>query len=133
MVKSAAIRSVCAIKSERTARKLMIYSMSSNEVISDAPDFENQLTVALVKGLSWYLDLAFISGTGSGEPRGFLNDDAVIEVAKESGQTADTITLINLQAMFARLHPASVKNSIWLCSSTTIPQLLPSLPTPRSP
>jgi len=109
---------------ELKARKLACLTKSSNELAADAPDFERLLGDALVSGLSWYLDLACLVGTGAGQPLGVLNAPSLITVAAESGQAASTIRYENLVKMLARLHPACYGNSVWVASPTTIPELL---------
>jgi len=111
---------------ELKARKLACLTKSSNELAADAPDFDRLLGDALVAGLSWYLDLACLTGTGAGQPLGILNDPALITVAKETSpaQAASTIVYENLTKMLARLHPACLSNSIWVANPTCIPQLL---------
>ena len=121
---SATVDAPAIRKVEFNANKLMIYTVASNELAADGQDFESQLTEAMVSGLAWWLDHALLNGTGAGQPMGVLNDPAVVSVAKESGQTAATIVYQNLVKMFARLHPASLNNSVWIANSDTIPQLL---------
>jgi len=113
-------------KIELVAKKLACLTKSSNELAEDAPGFERLLGDALVAGLSWYLDLACLVGTGAGQPLGILNDPALIQVAKETApaQASGTIVYENLAKMLARLHPACLGNSIWIANPTTIPQLL---------
>jgi HK97 family phage major capsid protein len=77
----------------------------------------------MIAGLSWGMDLAFLRGDGAGQPLGVMNASCLITVAKEAGQLADTLVFQNLTKMFARLHPACVKNSVWVASPTTIPEL----------
>ena len=109
---------------ELHANKLFLYTLVSNELLRDGVSFDEQLTQAMIRGAGWFLDFAFLQGTGSGQPRGVLNDPTLVTVAKETGQAASTIVYDNLTKMFARLHPASVSNSVWVCNSTAIPQLL---------
>ena len=45
-------------------------------------------------------------------------------MSKEGSQTAATVNYTNLTKMFARMHPASMPNSVWVANPTTIPQLL---------
>ena len=78
----------------------------------------------LTAAAGWHLDYSFLRGTGAGQPRGLLNDPALVTVAKETGQGAVTIVYQNLTKMFARLHAASVGKAIWVCNPTCIPQLL---------
>jgi len=46
------------------AKKLACFSQASNELIADGMSFEEMLAGALIKGLGWYMDYAFINGTG---------------------------------------------------------------------
>ncbi|MDY6917390.1 MAG: phage major capsid protein [Chloroflexota bacterium] len=109
---------------ELKAKKLAIYTQASREMVEDGVSFEDQLGRALIAATGWYMDYAFLRGSGAGEPLGVLNDPALVTVAKESEQTDETIVYLNCVKMFARLHPACVQNSVWLASSGTIPQLM---------
>jgi HK97 family phage major capsid protein len=106
------------------ARKLGLLTAASNELISDGVGFEQQLGVAITKALEWFLDLAFLTGNGASKPLGIVEAPCTITVNKETGQPAATITYANVSKMFARLHPGSYANSVWVANSTAIPQLL---------
>ena len=106
------------------AKKLACFSQASNELIADGMSFEEMLAGALIKGLGWYMDYAFINGTGEGQPLGILNDPALITVTKETNQTAATINYSNVVNMFARLAPSCFTNAVWLANPSVIPQLL---------
>jgi HK97 family phage major capsid protein len=111
-------------KIELKTKKLAIFTVASNELAGDAQDFEGQLNRTLTQAIGWCLDFAFLRGTGAGQPRGVLNDPALVTQPKEALQAADTITYENLVGMLALLHPSCYKNAIWVCSPTAIPQLL---------
>lgn len=106
------------------ARKLGILTTASNELIADSPFFENDLRDILVRAMGFSFDEAFLTGSGNGQPVGVLNDPALVAVAKEQGQAADTITFNNLKAMLNRLHPSSMQRAEWVASTTTREQLL---------
>lgn len=106
------------------AKKLFCLSAATNELVSDASDFENLLGAGMIGAVSWFLDLAFLTGTGAGEPLGVLHDNALITVDKVSGQDASTVWYRNLVNMFARLHPACYRKAVWVANPTVIPQLL---------
>lgn len=106
------------------AKKLACFSQASNELIADGMSFEEMLAGALIKGLGWYMDYAFINGTGEGQPLGILNDSALITVTKEASQAAGTINYSNVVNMFARLSPSCFTNAVWLANPSVIPQLL---------
>lgn len=106
------------------ARKLACYTSASNELVADGVSFEDQLMGALVQTIGFYLDYSFIQGIGAGQPRGILNDPALITINKETGQMANTILYDNVLKMFARLAPQCMKNAVWIANQTTIPQML---------
>jgi len=106
------------------AKKLACFSQASNELIADGMSFEEMLAGALIKGLGWYMDYAFINGTGEGQPLGIINDPALITVDKEDSQAAATITYQNVVNMFSRLAPSCFTNAVWLANPSVIPQLL---------
>lgn len=109
---------------ELFARRLALFAAASNDLVADGVTYEDQLSEALIRGLGFGLDLAFLSGNGAGRPLGVLNDPALITVAKETGQLGATVVYENLTKMFARLHPASFPNAVWVANSSAIPQLL---------
>ncbi len=111
---------------ELKAKKGAIFSQISNELAADGQGFESQFTGALVKSIGFGLDEKFLFGTGAGVPAGALSsaNPALVSVAKESGQTAATITYTNLVSMFSRIAPMCLGNVVWLANATAIPQLL---------
>jgi HK97 family phage major capsid protein len=106
------------------ARKLAILMQISNELIADGQDFDSQLGAAITAALGWFLDKAFLFGTGAAEPLGILNAPCTVTVAKELSQTAGTVVYLNLAKMYARLTPGSHERAVWLANSTLIPSLL---------
>ena len=106
------------------AQKLTVYGKSSSEWLEDAVMASDSIQRTFANGLSWYLDKAFLKGTGTGQPLGVLNSDCLVEVEKLEGQVAGTINYSNVTEMFSRLHPACYKNAAWIAHPTTIPQIL---------
>lgn len=106
------------------AKKLALYSQASSELFDDAPSYGELLERGLADAIADGLDDAFLNGTGAGQPLGVLNAAALIAVAKETAQAADTIVYANLVKMLARLWGPGRKRSVWIASQTTIPQLL---------
>jgi HK97 family phage major capsid protein len=75
------------------------------------------------EAIAWFEDIAFIGGSGVGEPLGFLNSPAMVSVTKESGQAADTIVWENLVKMYSRMLPSSLSNAVWIANLDTFPEL----------
>lgn len=112
---------------ELQANKLALLINSSNELLEDgSPDFATVLDVKLRIAAGWYLDQAFLFGSGAGQPRGVMNDPALLTVAIEAGQTLANGPLLyqNAVKMFGRLHPTCRKNAVWVANSDLIPALL---------
>jgi HK97 family phage major capsid protein len=106
------------------AKKLTAYTEVPNELISDsAISFQAFIDNIFPEALAFYEDDAFINGSGVGEPLGFLQATAAIEVAKESAQVADTIVWENIVKMFSRMLPQSLNRAVWIVSPDTFPEL----------
>jgi HK97 family phage major capsid protein len=105
------------------AKKLTAYAEVPNELLMDAPAFEGFFSGTFPKAISWYEDVAFLTGTGNGEPLGFINSPVSVQQAIESGQTAQTIVWENIVKMFSRMLPTSLGRAVWIASIDTFPQL----------
>lgn len=106
------------------AKKLTGLTRVGNELIKDsAIAIESLLTRLMGQGINFFEDDAFINGVGSGQPLGILNADALVSVAKETGQAATTIVWENLIKMYARMLPSSLGNAVWICNNDVFPQL----------
>jgi hypothetical protein len=51
------------------------------------------------------------------------NNNAAVEVAKESGQNADPIVWENIVKLYARMLPVSLGRAVWVCSIDISPEL----------
>jgi HK97 family phage major capsid protein len=105
------------------AKKLTAYAEVPNELLMDAPAFEGFFTGTFPKAISWFEDVAFMTGTGVGEPLGFINSPVSIQIAAESGQQTQTITWENIVKMYSRMLPTSLGRAVWICSIDAFPQL----------
>ena len=86
--------------------------------------FAAEFQPALVMALSYSLDHVIVRGTGAGQPLGLLNDVAMLTVAAEGGQAADTFLFVNAVKMYSALYAGGVARSAWIMHPTVIPQLL---------
>lgn len=106
------------------AKKLTAYSEIPNELFADSIiSLEMFINEIFPEAIAWFEDLAFIGGSGVGEPLGFLNASATVEVAAESGQTAGSIVWENIVKMYARMLPSSLDSAVWVCHIDTFPEL----------
>ncbi len=105
------------------AKKLTGYAEVPNELLADAPAFSAFFDTIFPRAIAWFEDIAFMTGTGVGEPAGFINCPASVQVSKESGQAAATIVWENIVKMFARMLPTALGSAVWICSIDTFPEL----------
>ena len=108
-----------------TAKKLTAYTSAANELLADsAISLEALLMRLFPAALAYFEDDAFINGVGGGQPVGLINADALVTVAKETGQAATTIVAENIDKMYSRMLPSSRANAIWLAHPDTLPQIV---------
>ena len=103
-------------------KKLAGLCYATTEILEDSPiSMQPLLKAAFTDALAWTLDGVFINGTGAGQPLGIMNAPALISVAKESGQAADTIQYENILNMYARLW--RTQGAVFLANRDTLPRL----------
>jgi HK97 family phage major capsid protein len=108
------------------AWKLTAFANVPNELIADsAISFEAFIRSAFPQALSYFADVAFLSGNGAGQPLGILTagNAARVSVAKEAGQANDTILWQNIVKMYSRMLPQSLGNAVWVVSPDVFPEL----------
>ena len=108
------------------AKKLTAYSEVPNELMQDsAISFEAFINEAFPAAVAWYEDVAFMNGSGVGEPLGALSsaNPAAIAVTAETAQTTKTIVWENIVNMYSRMLPSSLGGAVWVAAIDTFPQL----------
>lgn len=96
-------------------KSLMALGYVTEELLADsAVTMDSYLTKQFAGEIEFKVGDAVINGDGSGMPRGILNHPATVQVAKETGQAAATITPQNIWKMWQRMWAPSRKNAVWL-------------------
>lgn len=95
----------------------------TDELLEDTTAIESYIQTMAPEAIMHKLNGAIISGDGNGKLQGILNSDFKITVAKEVGQTADTIVARNVINMYSRMIPASRANAVWYINAACEPQL----------
>lgn len=103
--------------------KLYAFVLSTDELLEDAARLESRLTRGAAEAIRYKADDAIVQGDGVGKPLGWFNAGCLVEVAKESGQAADTIVAANVLKMFARMLSMGAEGAFWLMHKSTVPQL----------
>jgi HK97 family phage major capsid protein len=110
-------------QAELSLHKLFGLCYVTDELLQDAPALGAVLEQAFREELAFKLDDAIFRGTGAGQPLGILNSGALVTVAKESGQAADTVLYENLVKMFSRMPARNRRNAVWFVNQEIEPQL----------
>lgn len=103
--------------------KLLAFCYMTEELMQDARSLEAFVNKAFGAEFSFLLDDAIINADGNGKPLGILNSPALVSVAKEVGQAADTIVAENIVKMHSRLGARNRKNAVWLINQEIEPEL----------
>jgi HK97 family phage major capsid protein len=104
------------------ARKLAGFFKVPNELLADAPAFSGWFDTIVPKGLAWFEDVAFLSGTGSTQPLGVVGtqNPAFIQVDRAG---VNAIAWADIIGMYARMLPQSLASAVWIANIDTFPQI----------
>ena len=106
-------------------RKLTVLLPATGALAEDTSGIFGEFAEVIAgDAISYALDRAVVGGNGVARPLGIMNSPALITVAKEGSQTADTINIANLSKMMARMLTASVSDSTWLVGPDAYAQLM---------
>jgi HK97 family phage major capsid protein len=108
---------------ELSLKKLTALCYFTNELLADAAALPAMVEKMFAEEMAFKLDDAILRGNGTGQPLGILNSKALITVPKTASQTADTITLNNVQDMWSRRWSRSSSNMIWITNQDCEKQL----------
>ncbi len=103
--------------------ELYAFVLATEELLEDAPRMEARMTRKAGEAIAWKKNNAMPYGSGVGQPLGWMNSGALVTVAKESGQAADTLTAANVLKMYSRLLVIPGDRPLWLTNQDTVPQL----------
>lgn len=102
---------------------LVGYAEIPNETMQDTVASSAYFDATFPAAMAFEEDDAFAQGSGVGQPLGWLNAAAMIEVAAESGQGSGTIVYENLLEMFSRLPASSMGRAVWVANQDTLREL----------
>lgn len=95
----------------------------TDELLEDSTAIESYIQTMAPEAIMHKLNGAIISGDGNGKLEGILKSSFRITVAKEVGQSADTIVARNVIKMYSRMIPASRSNAVWYINAGIEPEL----------
>lgn len=107
---------------ETKLNELYAFVLATDELLEDAPRIADLLGRKAAGAIRWKAGGAIMNGDGIEKPKGYLGSDALVTVAKEGGQTADTIVPKNVARMYSRvINPAQ---SVWLANADILPSIM---------
>lgn len=110
-------------QSTLTLNKLAALFYSTEELLLDQVALASMVERIMPQEIAFATEAAILGGSGSGQPLGISNSNAVVTQAKKSGQAATTIVTDNVINMWSRLwHPCRA-TSIWIVNQDAEPQL----------
>ncbi len=110
-------------KIEVELEKLMALCYATDELLQDSVALRTVISRAYAEEMAYKVDDAIINGSGVGLPLGIYNSGALISIAKENGQAADTVVHENIQKMWNRCPARNRGRAIWMINQEIEPQL----------
>jgi HK97 family phage major capsid protein len=112
-------------ESTMNLEKLFALCYVTSELLQDSTGLEAMVMEEFNKEMKFKLLDALFNGTGAGQPLGILNAPALVQVAKETGQSARTINFENIVGMYAQLFSgANYSSTRWAMNRSCIPQIM---------
>lgn len=107
---------------ELIARKLTGLTVSSNELIEDAPSMESELTQLFGEGLAHAKDFFYLRGNGVGKPLGVLNAPCRYQLTRKA--SGNNVEIEDVSGLMARMLPGSMSNAIWVSHPLNIADII---------
>jgi HK97 family phage major capsid protein len=107
---------------ELKLRKLIGMMYATDELLQDTTALGNVIGEAFADDFAWMKDNAVYNGLGGFQPLGFMASGALVSVAKETGQAADTIVSANIHKMYSR-RLGDAGAYVWFVNQDVEPQL----------
>jgi HK97 family phage major capsid protein len=101
--------------------KLMALVPVTDELMEDTSALGQYLPRKVGDSIRWKLNESILFGSGAGQPLGAFVGNAVVTVAKETSQAANTLLFQNIAKMIARLPPGSFARALWMVNNDVLP------------
>ncbi|MDI9234576.1 phage major capsid protein [Limnohabitans lacus] len=104
-------------------KKLMALVPVTDELLDDTNALSTYLPDKIATSIRWKTNESILFGSGTGLPVGCMTNATTVTVAKESGQTTQTLLAQNLAKMISRLPPGSFGKAVWIVNNDVLPAL----------
>ena len=108
---------------ELRLKKYAVLCYATEELLQDTTALAGIIQQGASEELDFMVNDDILNGAGAAGPLGILLSPALVTVAAEGGQLADTVVTENIVNMWARMHPRSKSNSVWFINTNVTPQL----------
>jgi HK97 family phage major capsid protein len=108
---------------ELRLKKFAVLMYATEELLQDTTALGGIIQQGASEELDFMVNDDILNGAGAAGPMGILASPALVTVAAEGGQLADTVVTENIVRMWARMHPRSKGNSVWFINPNVTPQL----------
>jgi len=95
----------------------------TEELLADSSGLDSYLRSKVPEKMDFKIHDALINGNGVGRPTGVLQSGALVTVAKEGSQVADTVVFENIVKMWSRMYGPARRNAVWMINQDIEPQL----------
>lgn len=109
---------------EIKAEKLAALIPVTEELLEDTTAMASYIRTETPRVFTAAINNAIVSGDGVKKPTGFLKSSFGFEVAKESGQAADTVIFNNLKKLYTHALPRAKRNGIFIYNAGVEEQLI---------
>lgn len=106
--------------------KLMALVPVTDELMEDTDALGQYLPRKVGDSIRWKINHGILFGSGVGQPLGIFSssNNAVVTVAKESGQATNTLLFRNISKMIARLPEGSLERALWYINNDVVPAVM---------
>lgn len=104
-------------------KKLGALVYLTSDQLEDGPQMLTVVNDLVPAAIRFAVEDEIFNGDGASQMKGILSDNSMVEVAKETGQAANTILYENIVNMWARMFAPSRGTSAWFINQDIEPQL----------
>lgn len=105
------------------AHKLALYTEIPSELIQDSrPSMTALVDQMFPEAMAWFEDIGFSLGGGVGEPLGWMNADAMVQVDR-TGSSSGTVVWTDVVNVYSRMLPQSLGRAVWVVAPDVFPAL----------
>jgi HK97 family phage major capsid protein len=104
--------------------KLGAMVKATDEMLEDVTALESWIKTSAPEAIMHKANSAILNGDGVGKPTGILQSAFTYQVAKETGQAADTIVPANIIKMYSRMLPSALSGAKWYVNAGAMEQFV---------